>query len=128
MHEGNRARLEPWRTAVAAAATTAMDGHELMTGPLQLKVVFVFARPGGHFGTGRNASRLKPSAPAYRDSAPDVDKLLRAIGDALTGVVFRNDAQLVIVQAEKHYGEPPAAHVVVDEISSDDDRPAPELL
>jgi Holliday junction resolvase RusA-like endonuclease len=112
---------EPWRSTVAKAAHAAMNG-ELLTGPLRLRAVFVFARPRAHFGTGRNEGRLKASAPLYVPKRPDVDKLLRAIGDACTGVVFRDDAQVVIVSAEKHYGEPPCAHVTVDELAVEDDR------
>ena len=112
----------PWRQAVAAAALEAIDGHELQTGPLRLSAVFVFRRPAGHFGTGRNAGRLKASAPNYCRTRPDVDKLLRAVGDALTGIVFRDDAQIVIAVAEKHYGEPACAHIVVEELDLEDDR------
>jgi hypothetical protein len=42
----------------------------------------------------------------------------------LTTTDQRDDAQLVIVQAEKHYGEPPCAHVVVEELVLDEDRSA----
>jgi Holliday junction resolvase RusA-like endonuclease len=113
---------EPWRATIAKAAHAAVDGGELMTGPLRLRVVFVFPRPKGHFGTGRNEGTLKPSAPLYVRTRPDVDKLLRAVGDAITGIVCRDDAQLVEVRAEKHYGEPPCAHVVVDQLDPADDR------
>jgi Holliday junction resolvase RusA-like endonuclease len=82
----------------------------------------VFGRPKGHFGTGRNAGRLKPSAPLYVQTNPDVDKLLRAIGDALTQVAITDDRCIVIAHAEKHYGTPPCAHVVVDELALDEDR------
>jgi len=115
----------PWRSTVGARAQAAMNGRQLRAGPLRLRAVFVFPRPAGHFGTGRNAGKLKPSAPLYCRTRPDVDKLLRAVGDALTGIVFRDDAQLVIVEAEKHYGEPPCAHVVVEELALEDDRPVP---
>lgn len=113
----------PWRATVTARAAEAMDGRQLRSGPLHMRVVFVFARPAGHWGTGRNHGKLKASAPLYCRTRPDVDKLLRAIGDACTGVVFRDDAQIVIVTAEKHYGEPPCAHVVVEELALEDDRP-----
>jgi Holliday junction resolvase RusA-like endonuclease len=117
----------PWRQAVTAAALEAAGELERtpvrqLAGTLRLKVVFVFPRPKGHFGTGRNADRLKPSAPLYVPTRPDVDKLLRAIGDAITGVVCRDDAQIAIVHAEKHYGDPACAHVVVDELALEDDR------
>lgn len=112
----------PWRQAVASAALAAMNGRQLRPGPLRMRVVLVFARPAGHFGTGRNTGRLKPSAPLYCRTRPDLDKLLRALGDALTGIVFRDDAQIVDVHAEKHYGEPAHAHITVDELPLDDDR------
>jgi len=98
-------------------ATAPWKATGLLAGPLRLRVVFVFPRPAAHFGTGRNQGRLKPSAPLYCPTRPDLDKLLRAVGDALTGVVFRDDAQLVRVEAEKHYGEPPCAHVLVEELA-----------
>lgn len=107
---------EPWRATVAKAAQAVMAGEQLRTGPLRVTATFVFRRPAGHWGTGRNASRLKRSAPLYVQTRPDVDKLLRAIGDAITGIVCRDDAQLVIVRAEKHYGEPSCVHVLVEEL------------
>jgi crossover junction endodeoxyribonuclease RusA len=115
MREANPATA-PWRATVTAAASEAMTGRLPLVGPLEIRAVFVFPRPASHWGTGRNIQRLKPSAPAYRSSKPDLDKLLRAIGDALTGIAFRDDAQLVIVRAEKHYGSPPCAHIEVSEI------------
>jgi Holliday junction resolvase RusA-like endonuclease len=114
---------KPWRQAVAVAALQAMAGRPLRDGPLRLRAVFVFKRPAGHWGTGRNEGRLKPSAPLYVRTRPDVDKLLRAIGDALSGIVWRDDALVVQVVAEKHYGEPPCAHILIEELTLDDDRP-----
>jgi crossover junction endodeoxyribonuclease RusA len=117
-------QLEPWRHAVAAQALTAMHNHKPFTGPLRLHALFVFSRPAGHFGTGRNSGQLKPSAPLYVQTRPDLDKLLRAVGDAITGIVCRDDNQLVIVHAEKHYGQPACAHLVLEELTPKDDRPA----
>lgn len=107
----------PWRATVAAAATEAMGnlGRAPISGPVRLEVVFVFARPRSHFGTGRNAGRLKPSAPHYAAKLPDVDKLVRAVGDALTGRVLVDDSRVVELVASKHYGSP-AAHVTVTEL------------
>lgn len=117
---------EPWRATVAAAAQRAMDGRQVRTGPLRLTATFVLPRPKGHWGTGRNSGILKPSSPLYVRTRPDVDKLLRAVGDAITGIICRDDSQLVIVHAEKHYGEPACAHIVVDELDLTDDRPVEE--
>ena len=110
--ESNEKALKPWRASVAAAALDAMGELEPLVGPLELRAIFVFPRPKAHFGTGRNAGRLKPSAPSIVSTKPDLDKLVRAVGDALTGIVYRDDSQLAIVHAEKHYGTP-CAHLVV---------------
>jgi Holliday junction resolvase RusA-like endonuclease len=105
----------PWRAAVAAEAQAAMLNRALLTGPCALTVVFTFARPKGHYRTGRHSGELKPNAPEWCSTKPDLDKLLRAIGDALSGIILRDDAQIAAVAAEKHYGSP-AAEITVEEI------------
>ena len=62
----------PMRASLAANAVNIV-----------LDLLFRFPRPRSHFGTGRNAGQLKPSAPFYVRTRPDLDKLARAVGDAL---------------------------------------------
>jgi Holliday junction resolvase RusA-like endonuclease len=111
----NRGKLEPWRAAVASAAAEATNGAGPLTGAVRLDVTFVFPRPKAHYRTGKYAGQLKSSAPNRCATKPDVDKLLRAIGDALTGIAFVDDAQIVEIVARKHYGIP-AAHVELEEL------------
>lgn len=47
---------------------------------------------------------------------PDTDKLLRAVLDSLTGVVYEDDSQVVRVTAEKKYGFPERTEVAAWEI------------
>jgi Holliday junction resolvase RusA-like endonuclease len=93
-------KAAPWKRAVAEAAGEAMDGAELLEGALWLGVVFSLPRPKGHYG----AKGLRPSAPEYPTVRPDATKLLRAVEDALTGVVWRDDAQVVEQHVCKVYG------------------------
>lgn len=102
-------KSRPWKSEVSAAAVDAMSSSELLAGPLELEVVFTVPRPKGHFG----ARGLRPSAPAYPAVRPDVTKLLRAVEDACTGIVWRDDAQVVEQYARKQYGEPAAVTVTV---------------
>jgi len=81
----------------------------LLGGALEVSVIFTVPRPKGHFG----ARGLKPSAPAYPTVRPDVTKLLRAVEDACTGIVWRDDAQIVAQHAIKRYGEPACAEIRV---------------
>lgn len=102
-------KSRPWKTEVARTAAEAMDGAALLDGPLALTVMFFVPRPKGHFG----ARGLRPSAPEYPTVRPDVTKLLRAVEDAVTGIVWRDDAQVVHQTAFKAYGEPARATVTV---------------
>lgn len=106
-------RTQPWKQTVKQAATTAMalDGWQMTSGPVSVAVTFYLPRPKGHYGTGRNADLLKPSAPWYPTGKPDGDKLLRGLLDALGDAgVFRDDAQVVQFDVWKAYcgiGRPP---------------------
>lgn len=97
-------KAKPWMQAVRDAATAVLpDGFELLRGPVEIRVTFHFARPKGHFRTGRNVGGVKRGAPHWHTSTPDLDKLCRAVGDALTGVVFADDRQVAAWRAEKVY-------------------------
>lgn len=103
--ESNR-RLAPWRVDAITHLQVAMPpGWQPLDGPVSVTVEFVFARPSSHYGTGRNAGRLKPSAPVWKTTAPDLDKLERALFDALTqsGAV-RDDARIVTGHRSKLWG------------------------
>lgn len=98
-------RNGPWRDRVASFARRAYSGP-LLDGPLDVRMVFFLLRPKGHYGEGANARRLKPSARPYPTSKPDALKLARAAEDALTGVLWRDDAMTVDLVVLKRYGEP----------------------
>jgi Holliday junction resolvase RusA-like endonuclease len=102
--------LDPWRSKVAAAAGKwirySPDGGEVADKhqPLDVVITWSLERPAGHWGTGRNADTLKASSPAYPTTGLDVDKLTRAILDALQqSSVLDNDAQVIDVIARKRY-------------------------
>lgn len=59
---------------------------------IHLAMTFSHPRPKSHF-TG--SGRLKSSAPRHPISRPDVLKLARAVEDALTSVIWHDDAQIV---------------------------------
>lgn len=107
-------RTRPWRHAVATAAAEALpEGFELTHGPVEVIVTFFFKRPQSHYRTGRHAGELKPGAPNVCTSGYDLDKLQRAIGDALQGVVLRDDKQIVHWAPWKLYGTPERAEILV---------------
>jgi Holliday junction resolvase RusA-like endonuclease len=92
----NAKKLKPWREAVRQDAITAMAGRDPFTGPVTVTVRFALARPS-------SAPKTRRTWPTGARSG-DVDKLLRAILDALTDAgVFADDAQVVRAEAIKDY-------------------------
>lgn len=103
-------RNAPWRASVALEGSIAMDGREPLEGPLSLDVEFVMPRRKAHF---RANGGVKITAPTHHASKPDRTKLLRALEDALTKIVWRDDTQVVDGRTTKRYGDRPGAHVKV---------------
>lgn len=102
-------RSAPWRDEIRRTVGPLMEGCEIMDGPLGLSVRFYLVRPKGHYGR----RGLRPGAPPYPIVRPDTTKLLRPLEDALTGLVWRDDAQVALQVASRHYGEPARAVVHV---------------
>lgn len=82
----------------------AHQGKPPHTGPIAVRICAELPRPKNHYRTGRNAGILKETAPLWATTYPDLDKIARLIGDALTiaGIIL-DDSQIVIWRAEKRY-------------------------
>lgn len=87
--------------------------NEPILGPIMLSVVFYMPRPKNHYGSGKNASCLKDSAPEYHISRPDADNFLKLIFDALNGIFWKDDSQICWVEAQKKYSERPRTHLII---------------
>lgn len=105
-------RNKPWRQAVTLFAADAYHGDPL-TGPLVVEVVFTMPRPKSHYRTGKHAGVVRDDAPAWHTKKPDATKLLRALEDALTGVLWTDDAVIAEQRVDKVYGNRPGAYVTV---------------
>ena len=91
--------LKSWRSVVATACPIAAP----LTCGISLEMIFKFSRPKNHFGRRKGEPYLKGDAPIYKTSAPDTDKLCRAVLDALTGVAYTDDALVCHIIASKVY-------------------------
>jgi crossover junction endodeoxyribonuclease RusA len=113
-HVGNGVMLETnpqlksWRSVVAAACPMEAP----LTLPVSLDIEFRYNRPKGHYGSRKGQPYLKDSAPTYKGSMPDCDKLARAILDALTGIAYVDDALVVHLSVLKIYAETTAGALI----------------
>lgn len=108
--DANAARLKPWRKLVQAYAQEHWAMADTLEGPVAVVIEFRFERP----------KSVKREFPAV---VPDVDKLERAILDALTDArVFNDDAQVVVLKGSKVYAEAAGAFVQVGVIEGEGEQ------
>lgn len=114
--------LEEWRGDVRDAAGIALKGapeFDTDAEAYSVEIVFAVKRPQHHYiGNNRN-NAVRPSAPLYCPTSPDIDKAARAVLDALTHAkVYPDDRRVVVLQLAKCYADKrtqlePGAAVVV---------------
>lgn len=87
--------LRSWQALVADAAARAITERpewQILDGAVRLSIAFYLPRP----------KSLAKKVTAHT-KAPDCSKLLRSTEDAMSGIVYRDDAQIVEIVAGKYY-------------------------
>jgi crossover junction endodeoxyribonuclease RusA len=84
-----------------------MQAQSLFDGPVRVRIVFNRSRP-----------KSKRKKAMYAATRPDIDKLARAVLDAMTGIVFIDDAQVAGLIAEKRYADRASVEITVEEIEA----------
>ena len=82
-------------------------GEPPTDGSVRITASFAFMLP-------KSKRRKNAPAPAHV-SRPDLDKLARALLDALTGIVYRDDSQVCSLSCSKCYAEQPGVDVRIEE-------------
>lgn len=98
MTEAAGAPLRDWRSEVKQTAAVEMVGRPVICQPsgIGLTVEFILPRP---------VSLPKTKATPLAVKKPDLDKLVRAVCDALKGVVYADDSQVVSMTLSKRTAE-----------------------
>jgi Holliday junction resolvase RusA-like endonuclease len=110
--KSNEERLGSWVACVREAAANAIGNRDVppfVGVPLVVDIEFRLARPAGHWlkpTKKRPTVELDPRAPIAPMGKPDADKLLRTTWDALTGIIFDDDARIVDGPPRKRWAKP----------------------
>lgn len=105
----NSERQKSWDRNVRESALEQLGPclePKFVSKPLLVEIRFLLTRPSGHWGKGRNAGKLSPSAPIAPATKPDIDKLARSTLDALIGLAFDDDSRIVSLALSKMYAAP----------------------
>lgn len=86
-------RVKNWQSLVSIAAREAMNGSDLISGPVSVSIVFCLK-------TERRC---------------DLDNLSKGTLDAMRGIVYRDDSQVVALHLVKHIKKNPGALIYVQE-------------
>lgn len=98
--------VKAWREKVSQISKHAHRGREPLTGPQRLDLVLVMP-----------ARKKEPHPGSWHTVKPDLDKLIRAIDDALTTAgIITDDSTITAITAIKRRAkkdEPPGAHITL---------------
>ena len=115
--EGTRS----YEGALRHEAAHVMAGRRPTDGPLAVSIVAIFAIPKSWSRKMRAAAL---AGDVWPTKTPDVDNLMKTI-DAMNGIVWRDDKQVVDARVMKVYGDRPRLEIVITPIG---ERPEVALL
>lgn len=87
----NHDRLMEWRSKIRECAREVMRDHAPFEDAVAVEAMFWLTRP--------KVAHDRP----YPSKRPDLDKLARAVGDAITGVIVSDDSLIVRWTLNKEY-------------------------
>ncbi len=104
-HTYTPAKTVKWEESIKLQAIAALHGKPLLDEPLNLSIVFIRSFPKSMSDKKRLSA--KPS------SKPDSSNYLKAVEDALNGILWRDDALICDLYVKKCYGDPPRVEISV---------------
>jgi Holliday junction resolvase RusA-like endonuclease len=99
-------KLKSWRQELSRAAMSACCDSEPDVWPLEKRLpvqvaLHFFFKPPQKFKLNQKTTR------------PDVDKLMRAVLDGMSGIVYEDDSQVAHAQISKTFGVPERVEIYV---------------
>ena len=113
-------RVKPFRQDVRYAALDSIPEDWPMDKPMRVHYRFHFKRPSSHLTTKGNLTKSAPLHPTGRNVG-DIEKLARAVSDALSGVAFTDDSQVIEMRLEKSYDDRDLVVVTIEPVHHSQD-------
>lgn len=96
-----------WQHRIGWYAKSALPGAVPTEGAYRVTGHFKFQRPPAHLLKGIDSltglPRMRQNAPLRHTYKPDLDKLIRAVLDAFTGIVYPDDSQVMELDFSKSW-------------------------
>ena len=106
------AKTKAYEDEIRDAARQAMGVSEPLEGPVKAYIMMAMPIPKSMSKADREKAILGNLKPIKK---PDADNCAKAFLDAMNGIVYKDDAQIVRLRVGKVYGEYPCVQVIVME-------------
>lgn len=107
--------VKEYENVISLFAKKAMLGNDLLSGALNMHIVFVFEMTKS-LGNGLQ-TRVKQGKKVYKITKPDVtDNLPKPVADSLNGIVYSDDSTVCRCLYEKIYGTSSRLEITVSEM------------
>lgn len=104
------AKTRTWEGIAKSLAIDAMNGRDPLQCPVRISIIITHGVADSWPNWKRElayAGRIEPTV------KPDADNVEKAVKDALNGVVWHDDCQVVSCSKEKLYGPVPGVRILV---------------
>jgi Holliday junction resolvase RusA-like endonuclease len=106
------AKTKEYETKVALAATEAMEEHDPLETPVVAWMEINVQIPASYSKKRRLACLMGEEMPCKK---PDLDNVAKGVLDAMNGIVYKDDVQVVRLAVQKHYSTEPSVYIMVRE-------------
>lgn len=107
-------KLKPYRQELTNTAMVTLSDTGTQR-PMAAKQIPISITLDFYFEKPTSVSKKR----SHISVKPDLDKICRSTIDALTGIIYQDDAQIVELSARKHYGLPERAEITASIVGSD---------
>ena len=95
-------------------------GSPKLEGPILLRLDLYFGIPKSRSKATRKRMQQGLERPCKR---PDIDNCMKAICDALNGIAYKDDSQIVAAVTQKFWADEPRAVVTIEELDLEEPEP-----
>lgn len=99
--------------AIASLYLASANGYKFADKPLKVALDFFYPIPGSWTRVKKEKALQGKITPCVK---PDLDNAAKLIMDALNGVAYPDDKQILMLSASKRYGEPARAVVTIEDM------------
>lgn len=114
--------MEKAEKEIARLYRIAAGGRKTISGPVQIKIVAVFAMPESW---PRKTQRIMGPETIWHRGRPDLDNIAKLVCDALNKTAWVDDGQIAVMSIGKRYGDPERVEVTIEALAQHPDAVPP---